>query len=298
MIDDFSAGAFSIDVVRYETESVTLTNLPVSHVLGGSRFVTLNGLGPSPASSVRVAVDDPAGELRYDADAGATAANFIVQYGRTNGLQADLLADGSNAIVFDFANADFETGYGALDIFVGTEPGGRYLFVPVSNSTTPFSLVLPYRAFSTGASGANFANVTSIRFGTGNGNLRGDFRLTALHTAYFPDGDFNFDGSVDELDHALWRSHFGNAGPYGGAYPIDPADGNRNGIVDAADYVMWHKNLGATAGGAGITIGVPEPSAFGYALLALIGAIAFSSLRVGRSTRKCGRQASSIKFAN
>jgi hypothetical protein len=277
MIDDFSTGPFSIEVVRYESESITLGALPTSHVLGGSRFVTLNGLGPSPTSSVRVAVDDANRVFRYDADAGATAANFVVRYGHANNLQANLLADGSNAIVFDFVFADFESGRGNFDIIADTEPGGRYLYVPVTNSATPFSLVVPYRAFSASMSGANFANVTSIQFGTGNGNLRGDFSLSAVRTAYFPDGDYNFDGSVDELDYLLWRSHTGNGAPYGSAYPVDPADGNRDGIVDGADYVMWRQNAATISGDAG---SIPEPVSISAAL---IGLIAFANRRNLRS---------------
>jgi hypothetical protein len=285
-IDDFTAGPFALEAARFETESVTLTNLPTSSVLGGSRFVTLNGLGPTPESSVRVAVDDATGEFRYDADQGASAANFRVSYGWSNDLQADLLADGANALVFDFAFADFETDWGFFDINVLTEPGGRYLYVPVQNSADPFSLVLPYRAFETGSAGANFANVSRIAFGTGNGNLHGDFTLTAIRTDYFPDGDYNFDRSVDELDYSVWTSLFGNEGPYWGAYPVAPADGNRDGYVDVADYVMWRKHRGTAASGTAASSPVPEPHSIWIGLLALTGAAAFERSRIVRSLQR------------
>ena len=254
-IDDFSAGTFSIEVLRYETESVTLTSLPPNSTLGGTRFVSLNGLGPTPQSSVRVGVDTASTEFHYDADPGATAANFAVAYGWSTNLQANLLSDGSNALVFDFRFADFEPGFGNFDISVTTQPGRQYLYVPVQNSASPFSLVLPYRAFQKGSAGANFANVSRIVLGTGNGNLRGDFALTGIRTAFFPEGDFNFDGNVDGQDYSLWRSHVGSVNV---SYPIDAADGNRDGRVDAADYVLWRR--GATVGGGSLSSGVPEPT--------------------------------------
>jgi hypothetical protein len=273
-IDDFAAGPFSIEVVRSETESTTVSGLPPDHTLGGSRYVTLRGSGPSPQSSVRVTVDTAAGEFRYNADPGATAVNFVVRYGHTSSLQANLLSDGANALVFDFAFANFESGGGNFDIVVDTEPGSRYLYVPVSNSSSPFSLVLPFRAFSTGRSGANFANVSSISFGTGNGNLRGDFTLNEIRTDFFPEGDYNFDRAVDELDYLLWSSHFGNGGPYWSAYPVHPADGNRDGIVNGADYLLWRKSRDAYAGEAGMSA-VPEPRVPVQVLLTVCASIAF-----------------------
>ena len=254
-IDDFSAGSFSIEVLRYETESATQIGLPTTNTLGGSRFVTLNGLGPTPQSSVRVSVDSAFTEFRYDADPGSTAANFRIVYGSATNLQANLLADGTNSIVFDFAFADFESGVGYFDISVTTQPGGRYLYVPVVNSASPFSLVLPYRAFETGYPGANFADVSKLTIGTGNGNLRGEFAFSGIRTAYYADGDFNFDGQVNTQDYFLWRNHFGrsNAG-----YPIDPADGNRDGKVDAADYLLWRRFATTSSSTPN---SVPEPAA-------------------------------------
>jgi hypothetical protein len=255
-IDDFSAGAFAIEVLRHESESITLTNLPSNNTLGESRYVTLNGLGPTLQSSVRVSVDTVSSEFRYDADPGASAANFSVVYGKSTNLQANLLSDGANSIVFDFTSATFEPGIGYFDIVVTTQPGGRYLYVPVSNSASPFSLVLPYRAFETGSSGANFGNVSRISFGTGNGNLQGDFALASIRTAYYPEGDFNFDGSVDQFDYSGWRSQFGNIHA---AYPVDTADGNRDGKVDAADFLIWRHAVAAPVANSSSS-NVPEPA--------------------------------------
>jgi hypothetical protein len=274
VIDDFAAGPLAIEVVRYETKSATMSPLPTDHTLGGARYVTLNGLGPTAASSVRVGIDTAAGELQYDADPGATAANFQVKYGAAQNLQADLTADGSNAIVFDFAYADFEPGGGNFDIFLTTVPGGRYLYVPVANSATPFSLVLPYQAFKTAPGGANFANVSSFSWGTGNGNLRGDFSLMGIRTAYFSDGDFNFDGKVDSQDYLLWRSNYGRTS----AYPVIAADGNRDGKVDAGDFLLWRR--GVTSASGTMSPAVPEPAAWRMFGMAMLSAAVFRVRRL------------------
>jgi hypothetical protein len=275
VIDDFSAGPLAIEVVRYETKSATMSPLPTDQTLGGARYVTLNGLGPTAASSVRVGVDTAAGEFLYDADPGATAANFLVKYGATQSLQADLTADGSNAIVFDFAFANFESGHGNFDIFLTTQPGGRYMYVPIANSATPFSLVLPYQAFKTGANGANFANVSSFWWGTGNGNLRGDFGLTGIRTTYFPEGDFTFDGKVDSEDYLLWRSSYGKTSP---AYPVIAADGNRDGKVDAGDFLLWRR--GMTSASGAMSAAVPEPGVWCVLGMAVLSAAVFRARRL------------------
>jgi hypothetical protein len=73
-------------------------------------------------------------------------------------------------------------------------------------------------------------------------------------------GDYDFDGDVDDADFAEWRGQYGSTGPFpiGGDY----ADGTRDGTVNAADYVFWRKYRNAGSGsGAGLsTSSVPEPS--------------------------------------
>jgi uncharacterized delta-60 repeat protein len=81
-------------------------------------------------------------------------------------------------------------------------------------------------------------------------------------------GDYNRDGTVNNLDYSTWRAIFGQSGT-GLA-----ADGNGNGIVDTADYVVWRNNRGNTgppeiAGDSsgptsGISDGVADPIDYDY----------------------------------
>lgn len=53
-------------------------------------------------------------------------------------------------------------------------------------------------------------------------------------------GDYDRNGTVDQLDHATWRDQFGEHV----ANPGDGADGNADGVVNMADYVVWRNHLG------------------------------------------------------
>jgi glucose/arabinose dehydrogenase len=89
------------------------------------------------------------------------------------------------------------------------------------------------------------------------------YRITTTH----PQGDYNFDGHVDNTDYDIWRATLGLVSN------TAPADGNGSGTVDVADYVIWRKNSGASVGaGAGSSTGVPEAgTAFYLTQLLTIG---------------------------
>jgi hypothetical protein len=283
LIDDFSTGPFSLEAIRYQTKSIDLRDLPINQVIGGSRFVTYNGLGPTTQSRVRLGVAEGEGRLRYDADPGSSAANFEIAYGKTSNLHADLLADGSNSLVFEFDSVNFESGVGYFDLIVSTQTDRLYTYAPASNSSGPTSLILPYRVFNRAPYDANFSDVAGISVGTSNGNLRGDFVLTAIRTAFFPRGDYNFDGRVDVADFQFWKSNFGQGAPYGNPYRTNAADGNLDGFVNSADYVLWRKNLGSSASAASATSAVPEISAFWLVIESIGSAAAAGAARTRRS---------------
>jgi hypothetical protein len=252
------------------------SNLDTTHVIGGRRDIRLGVTGPLPyySGSVQLIIDTTLGNFQYLADPGYTAlGSFILYRGPTADLQADLTADGSNTLVFDFAFADFEPGFGNLDVTVDTTPGGRLVSVPIYTSATPFSIFLPFTAFNTPSAAANFEHVVSISYGTNGGYLQGDFTLTGIRTAYFPDGDYNYDGVVDRADFSAWKSRY-QLGSYG-LYAIDPADGNRDLMVNAADYTIWRNNFGASASGQATVAAVPEPTSFVLALVVLLAMTRF-----------------------
>ena len=77
-------------------------------------------------------------------------------------------------------------------------------------------------------------------------------------------GDYNDDGTVNAADYTVWRDQFGTLVEEGTG-----PDGNNNGFVDSFDRLVWHKNYGNTSLGSTGSI-VPEPSAIGLAILALV----------------------------
>jgi hypothetical protein len=88
------------------------------------------------------------------------------------------------------------------------------------------------------------------------------------------DGDYNFDGNVNDADHATWTQQYGTQqGSSASPWPIngDFANGNRDSIVDAADYVVWRKISGGGPGGAPPVLAVPEPAALAFCVLAAAG---------------------------
>jgi hypothetical protein len=83
-----------------------------------------------------------------------------------------------------------------------------------------------------------------------------------------PTGDYNNDGFVNAADYVVWRNSLGNdADPQGSG-----ADGDGDGMIGPGDYLFWKEHYGEVVGdmGAGAATGeVPEPGAFGLALLSL-----------------------------
>jgi len=53
-------------------------------------------------------------------------------------------------------------------------------------------------------------------------------------------GDYDFNGTVEVDDYAVWKANYGEVGV------TVAGDGNGDGVVDAGDYVRWRNNLGKT----------------------------------------------------
>lgn len=92
----------------------------------------------------------------------------------------------------------------------------------------------------------------------------------------FEDGDYDFDGDVDQADLSVWEDQFGSSlrivdQPGIPSTTMMEADGNGDGVVDAADYTVWRDAFSAST-----AQGIPEPTA---AVLISIASLAVATHR-------------------
>jgi len=87
------------------------------------------------------------------------------------------------------------------------------------------------------------------------------------------DADFDGDEDIDGADFLAWQRGFGIDD--GTALPAN-GDANGDGNVDAADIAIWEGQFG-TAAGLSVAQSVPEPSALGFAGLALFFIVSTTS---------------------
>ncbi|MEN1681194.1 MAG: hypothetical protein AAGJ46_16525 [Planctomycetota bacterium] len=84
-----------------------------------------------------------------------------------------------------------------------------------------------------------FATVGFSATTVGVVNLNLQVGESGINHQTLADGDYNFDGTVDDGDHTFWSDDFGLTANLA-------ADGNGDGTIDAADYTVWRDNLGAS----------------------------------------------------
>jgi beta-glucanase (GH16 family) len=97
--------------------------------------------------------------------------------------------------------------------------------------------------------------------------------------------DFNFDGTVDSADLAIWQTGYGMAT---GADRED-GDANGDGAVDGRDYLLWQRQI--TPPQAASSISVPEPAASWAAAWVFVHSL-LARVRTWRVPTVCSRDSS------
>jgi len=171
-----------------------------------------------------------------------------------DGLQA------SAGLTVDSEGEFFTTGSGGLFQIAGSpvvatsfDSNGSESQFATAIAFDPGSL--PFESFS-GPDGGRLAFTADFGFASQD-------TFVTLLTPARP-GDYNTDGTVDELDYTEWRGAFGSMTELA-------ADGNGDGVVDAADYVIWRRHVAESNEMThGIGRGsVPEPTSLASAIMAL-----------------------------
>jgi autotransporter-associated beta strand protein len=94
--------------------------------------------------------------------------------------------------------------------------------------------------------------------------LTNSVRLSVTSIGLTVPADFNSDGSVNSGDLNVWRNNFGVAANAN----RNQGDADGDGAITGADFLIWQRQASA-AGSAGVAAAVPEPAAWGMALVAL-----------------------------
>lgn len=90
----------------------------------------------------------------------------------------------------------------------------------------------------------------------------------------FDPADYNFDGTVNNADLAVWETQVGSSlyitdHASGSPTTFADADGNGDGRIDGQDYLLWQQNFGNTTASIS-TISIPEPASLALAALSLL----------------------------
>jgi len=84
--------------------------------------------------------------------------------------------------------------------------------------------------------------------------------INSVTELLIPEGDYNFDGLVDDTDLGIWAANFGST------LSVE-ADGNGNGIVDGGDFLTWQRTFGQSTA-LTASQAVPEPGSGALAAIA------------------------------
>lgn len=274
--------------------------LTLSGAIGGSGALTKNGPGTltlAAASTFTGNTNINAGTLTLAANASLTSTNINVAGGATFNVNGTLTA-GATVNVNGIANFAGSTGgstttraLAALSI----SSGDLATVTPSAFAFTPAILKPATLSFSDASAKLNLTNNELITSGTvggfqpritsgqifstsangalglidiGGGQVR--IRFTLL-------GDTNLDGTVDVTDLGNLASHYDDAGSTTWAQ----GDTNYDGAIDVNDLGNMASNYGSrlAAGSAVLSLAmltseriatvVPEPAAFGFALMGL-----------------------------
>jgi len=185
LIDDFTHG--SVTLTAPPVVSNNQTDLSSNDVLGGAREIAFDALSP-----VTMSVNTAIHTFSYSVTS-SSAIDFSLTYNGNapaTGYNLNLTAGGATGIDLDFAfNGTTGGNPGHLDVFFnstnGAVQGQIYEFVPVPQSSTPFTLYIPFNPANS-SSTFDPTHTTSISIGTSNGNLPTNFALTRIYTAPEP----------------------------------------------------------------------------------------------------------------
>lgn len=101
--------------------------------------------------------------------------------------------------------------------------------------------------------------------------------INSVTVLNFDPADYNFNGTVDNGDLAIWEAQYGSSlyitdHASGSPTTFADADGNGDGRIDGQDYLVWQQNFGNTTASIS-TISIPEPSSLALAALGLLAVL-------------------------
>jgi uncharacterized membrane protein len=193
----------------------------------------------------------------------------------TGAVQLGLLPDGKRPLYAHGVSADGSIIVGEGDVprksFIWDEVhGSRYLFDVLRSEYGLGEALTGWNEVMFHVRGVSGDGRTITGMGINpNGNVEAWIAYVGPATARVP-GDYNYDGTVNAADYAVWRNMIGQS-EAGLA-----ADGNDDGVINTADYEVWRAHFGQTTAASSSgsksesLTGVPEPKTFALTAPALI----------------------------